>query len=91
MLFFSLDLVAHVRVEFVILYGEYISKDGRSPMGAEYKLGCSTVDVISDQGLMCTHRSMSVFFVGDFAQGRKLQALIFVSKHEAGDPGKSQG
>lgn len=47
-------------------------KMGVSPMGAEYKLGCSTVDVISDQGLMCTHRSMSVFFVGDFAQGRKL-------------------
>ena len=66
-------------------------KMGVSPMGAEYKVGCSTVDVISDQVLMCTHHSMSILFVGDFEQGRKLQALIFVSKHEAGDPGKSQG
>lgn len=65
-------------------------KMGVSPMGAEYKLGCSTVDVIADQGLVCAHRSISIFFVGDFAQGRKLQALI-TAKHEAGDLGESQG
>lgn len=91
MLFFSLVLVAHVRVEFVILYGENISKDGVSPMGAEYKLGCSAVDVIAaNQGLESTHRSMSILFVGDFAQGRKLQALT-TAMHEAGDLGESQG
>lgn len=94
MLFFSLVLVAHVRVEFVILYGEYMSislKMGVSPMGAEYKLGCSAVDVIAaNQGLESTHRSMSILFVGDFAQGRKLQALT-TAMHEAGDLGQSQG
>lgn len=43
-----------------------------SPEGAESKRGCSTVDVISHQCLECIHRqSLSIFFVGDFAQGRQ--------------------
>ena len=69
-----LTLLVPARLEFGFCVVSSSIKLGISTVGADYKLGWSTIDAIFYQYLGSGHQSV-LMFVGDLAQGRKLQAL----------------